>query len=245
MTLIPDLERDLLHAAGRASRRRRRRAGLVAVGGAAGAVATAVLLLSVANDAGGPPERPQPAAPATPCELGKAPSVSGEWHRFDRRPVRSLTVVGCARLDDGTRVELVARKFRRGRCLDVFLPGHRAALECAADPLTGKRPAPVAVSALTPPGTVAAKRVGRPLLIGWTRWDVKRVEARYRAAGSARRREVTLIRVTTVPLVLAAGEHRPFGVFVLEPRADTQALRLVALAAKDKRLGTARLPGGS
>ena len=45
MTLIPDLERDLLHAAGRASHRRRRRAGLVAVGGAAGAVTTAVLLL--------------------------------------------------------------------------------------------------------------------------------------------------------------------------------------------------------
>jgi hypothetical protein len=243
MTLMPDLERDLVDAAARASRRRRRRVGLAAVGGAAGAVIAAVLVLAVANDTGGPRVRPKPAAPATPCALGKRPPGARDWQHFDQRPVRSLTVLGCGRLDDGRRVELVIRKFRpRGRCFDIHVMGTEAVSDCAAGPFPEVRPPWIGVSSFTVPGTAASKRMGGALVTGWATGDVRSVELRYRAGGSGQRREVTLIRVTTVPLVLAAGEHTPFGVFVFKPAQDMRGPKLFAHGPNGKELGVTAIP---
>jgi hypothetical protein len=246
MTLIPELERDLVQAAARASRRRRRRVGLAAVCAAAGAAIAIVLALAVANDSTGPSDHRSPAkqpAPPARCTPGKPPTGARAWRRLDRRPVRSLTVLGCARLGDGRQVELVIRKFRgRGRCFDIDVPAERAALECAAGPLPDAKAPAMAVSAFSARGTPAARRLGGALVAGWATGDVGRMQLHFGAADAGRRRELTLIRVTTVPLVLAAGEHTPFGIFVFKPPADLRGAKLLALTANGKRLGFTALP---
>jgi hypothetical protein len=251
MSLIPDLERDLVDAAARAPRRRaRRRAVLVAAAtGAAALTAAAAAVLGVTAD----PSDRRDGSPAADtrggdvrCAEGEAPVGADSWRPIAGQPLRSLTVLGCGRLADGRRAELVARKFRgKGMCLDVYLPRARAALECAAGPIV-HRPAPaIALSAFAPPGREVANRLGgTPLITGWATRTVARVELRFRANERERRREVTLIRVRAARLLAAAGERDPFGVFAFVPPEAMRTATLVALDAGGKPLARTTLPRG-
>lgn len=246
MTLIPDLERDLVQAAGRAGCRRRRRTGLMAACGTAAAAMAAVVVLAVTKDSSEPASRPTPSTGPTPparCALGETPPGARSWRRFDERPVRSLTVLGCARLDDGRQLELVVRKFRpRGRCLDVHVMGTASVSECAAGPPLEVPRHSIGVSSFTLPGTAASKRLGGALVVGWATGTIRRAELRPWDGGPGGTPQVALIRVTTVPLVLAAGEHTPFGVFVFKPAKDMRATRLSAFGPAGKELAIAPLP---
>jgi len=126
--------------------------------------------------------RPTPSTGPTPparCALGETPPGARSWRRFDERPVRSLTVLGCARLDDGRQLELVVRKFRpRGRCLDVHVMGTASVSECAAGPPLEVPRHSIGVSSFTRPGTAASKRLGGALVVGWATGTIRRAELR-------------------------------------------------------------------
>jgi hypothetical protein len=250
MSLIPDLERDLVAAAATARRRRtRRRARLVTVatGAAALTAAAAVLgLTSGPSDQGEPSPAAEPRGAEPRCVEGEAPVGAGSWRRIAGQPVRSLTVLGCGRLADGRRVELVARKFRgKGLCLDVYLPVARAALECAAGPIVHRTAPAIAVSAFAPPGSDVATRLGgTPLVTGWATRTVARIELRLRANGREQRLEVTLIRVRTARLLTDAGEREPFGVFAFVPPEGMRTAELVGFGASGKPLARTTLPRG-
>jgi hypothetical protein len=248
VSLIPDLERDLVDAAATARRRlTRRRARLVAVAiGAAALTAAAVLGVTA-----GPSDQGERSPAAVPrgelrCAAGEAPVGADSWRRIAGQPLRSLTVLGCGRLADGRRVELVARTFRgSGLCLDVYLPLARAALECAAGPTDPHAAPTIFVSAFAPPGAAVADRLGgTPLMTGWATGAVARVELRFRADERERRREVTLIRVRAARLLAAAGEREPFGVFAFVPPEGMRTAELIAFAASGKTLARTRLPRG-
>jgi hypothetical protein len=250
MSLIPDLERDLVAAAATARRRRtRRRARLVAVasGAAALTAAAAVLgLMAGPGDQGGRSPVAEPRGGELRCAEGEAPVGADSWRRIAGQPLRSLTVLGCGRLADGRRVELVARKFRgKGLCLDVYLPRARAALECAAGPIVHRTAPAVAVSAFAPPGSAAADRLGgTPLVTGWATGTVAGVELRFRANERERRRQVTLIRVRAATLLAAAGEREVFGVFAFVPPEGMRTAELVAFGTSGEPLARTKLPTG-
>jgi hypothetical protein len=250
MSLIPDLERDLVDAAATARRRRtRRRARLVAVATGAAALTAAAAVLGLT---GGPSDQSERSPAADPrggelrCAKGEAPVGADSWRRIPGQPLRSLTVLGCGRLVDGRRVELVARKFRgKGLCLDVYLPRARAALECAAGPIVHRTAPALAVSAFAPPGSTAANRLGgTPLITGWATGTVARAELRFRASEGERRRQVTLIRVRAARLFAGAGERDPFGVFAFVPPEGMRTAELVAFGASGKTLARTTLPRG-
>jgi hypothetical protein len=250
MSLIPDLERDLVAAAATARRRRtRRRARLltVATGAAALTAAAAVLgLTSGPSDQGERSPAAEPRGGEPSCAEGEAPVGADSWRRIAGQPLRSLTVLGCGPLADGRRVELVARKFRgKGLCLDVYLPLARAALECAAGPIVHRTAPAIAVSAFAPPGADVANRLGgTPLVTGWATRTVAGVELRFRANGREQRLEVTLIRVRTARLLVEAGEREPFGVFAFVPPEGMRAAELVGFGASGKTLARTTLPRG-
>lgn len=255
MSLIPDLERDLVAAAATARRRRtRRRARLVAVATGAGALTAAAAVLGLIagpGDQGGrspaaEPRGGEPRGGELRCAEGEAPVGADSWRRIAGQPLRSLTVLGCGRLADGRRVELVARKFRgKGLCLDVYLPRARAALECAAGPIVHRTAPAMAVSAFAPRGSAAADRLGgTPLVTGWATGTVAGVELRFRANERERRRQVTLIRVRAATLLAAAGEREVFGVFAFVPPEGMRTAELVAFGTSGEPLARTKLPTG-
>jgi hypothetical protein len=248
MSLIPDLERDLVEAAATARRRRtRRRARLVAVATGAAALTAAAAVLGLTA---GPSDQGQRSPAAEPrggelrCAEGEPPVGADSWRRIAGQPLRSLTVLGCGHLADGRRLELVARKFRgKGLCLDLYLPRARAAFECAAGPIVHRTAPAIALSAFAPPGREVANRLGgTPLITGWVTRTLADVEVRFRANGRERRREVTLIRVRAAGLLAAAGEREPFGVFAFVPPEGTRTAELVGFGASGKPLARTTLP---
>jgi hypothetical protein len=247
MSLIPDLERDLVDAAARARRRRRlRRARLIAAGSAA-AVLTAAAVLGVAAGPGGQGDG-SPAADSRGgglrCAEGEAPVGAEGWRRVAGQPLRSLTVLGCGRLADGRRVELVVRKFRgKGLCFDVYLPRERDALQCAAGPIVHRTAPAITLSAFATPGGLGAKRLGdTPLITGWATGTVARIELRFQANGHEPRRDVTLIRVRAAALLAAAGEREPFGVFAFVAPDGVRTAELVGFGANGRPLARTPLP---
>ena len=245
MSLIPDLERDLVDAAATARRRRtRRRARLMAVATALTAAAAVLGVTAGPSDQGDRPPAADPRGGDLRCAEGEAPVGADSWRHIAGQPLRSLTVLGCGRLTDGRRVELVARKFRgKGLCLDVYLPRARSALECAAGPIVHRTAPEIALSAFAPPGRTVANRLGgTPLITGWATRTVARMELRFRANGPERRREVTLIRVRAARLLAAAGEREHFGVFAFVPPEGMRTAELVAFGATGKPLARTTLP---
>jgi hypothetical protein len=183
----------------------------------------------------------RPAVGAT-CAPGREPTAADEWERGDPRPVRAMTVLGCGRLWDGRRFELVARKFRRnGLCLDVYIPDRRAALECAAGVLPHS--GAIGVTAYAPPGGGATERLrARALVVGWATAPVARVELTFRSDGVERRRRAALVRVRDEKLLSAAGRKEPFGVFAFVPPERMSAAHLAAFGEDGQQVGRARLP---
>jgi hypothetical protein len=229
MTLIPDLERELVDAASRLTAPRRRLRLYARLGAvpalAAIVVATVVIGQSDSGQrstANGAKDRSQV---GVECPLGREPTAAKEWKRGDPRLVRALVVLGCERLWDGRRFELVARSFRReGLCLDVYVPASRAALECAA--LARPRGGIISVSAYAQPSSTVAERLGgTPLVTGSASAAVARIELRYRSRGVERRRLVPLVRVRSPRLLSAATQKQQFGVFAFVPPKSLRMVR--------------------
>jgi len=248
MTLIPDLERDLVDAASRLTGTRQRlrlHARVAAAAALAAALAVAVVIGS--GDSGQrstAPGRSGGGAGGAGCAPGGEPSAADEWVRGDRRPVRAMTVLGCGQLWDGRPFELVARRFRRGGlCLDVYVPEQRAALECAAGGSTSGRL--IAVTAYAPSGSALAERLrAGALVVGRVSAPVADVQLRFRSQGVDRHRRVPLVRVRDKGLLSAAARRRPFGVFAFVPPERIRAARLAAFLDDGRQLGGARLPRG-
>jgi hypothetical protein len=87
-----------------------------------------VILVAAAAVAAVSDEAPETSRAGGSCPLGDAPTNANEWRRFDGRRVKEMLVLGCGRLSDGRRFELVARRFPRTKffCLDAYLPKRRA-----------------------------------------------------------------------------------------------------------------------
>jgi hypothetical protein len=206
-------------------------------------VTPAILIAAAAVAASGPGAPSQPSETGGPCPIGGAPTNAVQWRRVDRRPVRELVVLGCGRLSDGRRFELVARRFPRERffCLDAYFPRRRAALECGALP----RPQddPVDVSALAPWEGRAAGRIGGAVVTGAASARVARVEIVVGRGGSERWRRAALVRVRDPELLRRLRVRRAFGFHASVPPRIVNGARIEAFDESGSLLGQARLPG--
>jgi hypothetical protein len=202
----------------------------------------AILVAVAAVAASGPGEPSRASEAGGPCPVGRAPTDAGQWRRVDGRRVKELIVLGCGRLSDGRRFELVARRFPRETffCLDAYFPRRRAALECGALP----RPQHglIDVSAFAGPGGRAARRLGGSVATGAAAAGVARVELVVTRRGSERRRQAALVRVRDRALLRRLGLRRAFGFHASAPPRTVRRARIDAFDKRGKLLGRAPLP---
>jgi hypothetical protein len=207
------------------------------------AVTPAILIVAAAVAASGPGAPSQPSEAGGRCPIGGAPTSAAEWRRVDRRPVRELVVLGCGRLSDGRRFELVARRFPRERffCLDAYFPRRRAALECGG--LPRPQDGPIDVSALAPWEGRAAQRLGGAVVTGAASATVARVQIVVGRGGSERWRRAALVRVGDPELLRRLRLRGPFGFHASVPPRTVDGARIEAFDKSGRSLGQAPLPG--
>jgi hypothetical protein len=204
--------------------------------------AAAILIAAATVAASGPGEPSRPSEAGGRCPVGRPPTNAAQWRRVDRRRVSELIVLGCGRLSDGRRFELVARRFPRRSffCLDAYIPGRRAALECAA--LPQPQGGPIDVSAYAPPGGRAARRLGGSVVTGAASADVARVELVVTRRGTEHRRRVALVRVRDEELLRRLRQRSPFGFHASAPPRTVARARLEAFDEGGALLGQLALP---
>jgi hypothetical protein len=201
-----------------------------------------VILVAAAAVAADSGEAPETSRAGGSCPLADAPTNANEWRRFDGRRVKEMLVLGCGRLSDGRRFELVARRFPRTKffCLDAYLPKRRAALECGA--LPQPRRGVVDVSAFAPPGTLLTRRLNGSIATGAASARVARVELVLGDAASRRRQQAALVTVRSPELLRTLGLDRPFGFHASAPPPTAERANIEAFDARGKLLGRAPLP---
>jgi hypothetical protein len=206
------------------------------------AAAPAIVIAAAAVAASGPGPPSQPSEAGGRCPVGRAPTNAIQWRRVDRRRVKELIVLGCGRLADGRRFELVARRFPRRRffCLDAYFPRRRAALECGA--LPRPQDGPVDVSAFAPAGGRAARRLGGAVVTGAAGAKVARVELVFARGGSERRHRAALVRVRDAELLRRLRLRRPFGFHASAPPRTVNGARIEAFDEGGTLLGQAPVP---
>jgi hypothetical protein len=206
------------------------------------AAAPAILIAAAAVAASGPGDASRPGELGGRCPIGGAPTNAIQWRRVDRRRVRELIVLGCGRLADGRRFELVARRFPRRRffCLDAYFPRRRAALECGA--LPQPQGGPIDVSAFAPPRGRAARRLDGAVVTGAASAKVARVELVFARGGSERRRRAALVRVRDPELLRRLRLRRPFGFHASAPPRTVEGARIDAFDGGGRLLGQVPVP---
>lgn len=206
------------------------------------AALTVISVAAAAVTVGSPGEPIKATGAGRDCPVGAAPTNAGEWRRVDGRRVNKLLVLGCARLSDGRRFELVARRFpgRKFFCLDAYLPKRRAALECAA--LPQPRRGVVDVSAFAPAGTRATKRLKGSIATGAASARVARVELVLGDGASRRRQKAALVTVRDPELLRTLGLDRPFVFHASAPPPTAERAHIEAFDARGRLLGRVPLP---
>ncbi|MPZ63758.1 MAG: hypothetical protein GEU93_21295 [Propionibacteriales bacterium] len=212
---------------------RRRRASLVSVAAAA-AVAAVVVVVSLVDTGGSPTIAPAP--PPESVEPSDPSEVKGACPGGEQRAVfpGASVLLGCARLDDGRKVELFSHIQSGGLCLQIVGIDNRAR-ECGNAPSEQEPPVTDAVVAQM----IAQWTESAALEVyGAASADVTTVSLTYTRAGSAHRTRAELIRVTDGEALEKAAIGEPFGYFLAELPPETPITTVTAIALdRGQRLG--------
>lgn len=232
MTLLPEVQSELVAAAERravrsAPRSTRRRSGrtlLVAATVVLTAAGTASAVLVATGVVGGRPSVPYP-------------RIAGEESSGMVR-TRTPVVLGVARLPVTGRVEVVGYTMRgfQGRgtllCVDLVLPNGSKGGACSRD-------VPARASGLGGTGDSRNSRAPK-LATGAAEPEAHSVEVRFRRDGSDVTRRAVLVSVTAK--VTARLGTRPFGYYLAEVPSSVRSFVAVARTQRGDVLWRARFP---
>ena len=182
------------------------------------------------------PASPPPlVGPSDSSDAGAVCPVSEQRAVFAGIPKGESTSVllGCARLQDGRKVELLSEIEAGGLCLQIVGIDNRVR-ECGNAPSEQEPPMTEAVAAQA----IAQRNNSAPLEVyGATSADVTKVELRYTREGSSHRAPAELIRVTNGEALKKAGIVQPFGYFVGELPPDASNISAIALSSEGQTIG--------
>lgn len=223
----------------RQSMARARRRRVLSVGAAAVvavAVGTVVPVIGTDEDATTEPLGPSgtTGTPDPPTVPGTCP-VGAERAVYSALPQDKPTSVllGCARLDDGRRIELLSLIRAGGLCLQIVGIDDRVR-ECGNAP---SEQVPAVTRAVAAQAIAQRNGSARLEVYGAVSADVTAVNLTYTVGGASRGARAELIQVTDDDALEAAGIRRPFGYFLAELPPDTSDVSVVAGDAEGQPLG--------
>lgn len=152
---------------------------------------------------------------------------------------KESVLLGCAELEDGREIDLLAEKGAGGLCLQLTGIDNQVR-ECGSAPSAEEPPGTEAVA----PQAIARANSSAPLEVyGAISTNAAGVTLEYTARGSVQRRRAEVLQVTDEEALNRAGIRDPFGYFLAELPAETSKVRAIAVDSEGDRLGSAPFGG--